>query len=120
MSNRISKHTQPKIKSVSVLAKESEGGPIPDDCIEIIKTGESKEYVGKAGLWTEFCIVSNMRNIRQSYGFLSDIVRMSCIKGSDDKPEYQATGCFIHPKLADGRFTEINSYVTARDANFNA
>ena len=122
MSNRISKHTQPKIKSVSVWAKESEGGPIPDDFIEIISTKDSKEYVGKAGLWTEFCIVSNMRNIRQSYGFLSDIVKMSRYIQSDGKPKYMASVCYIHPKLTGdvNEFTELYYYIPARDATFNA
>ncbi len=122
MTNRISKHTQPKIKSLSVWAKESKGGPIPDDFLEIIRMNESKEYVKKTGIWTEFCIVSNMRNVRQSYGFLSDIVKMSRHIEPNSKPRYLASGCYIHPKLAGdiNKFTELCQYISAQDATFNA
>ena len=58
----IERYTEPKIRSASEWAKESQGGPIPDDLVEIVNTRNSDEYLGKANIWVEFCIRSTFSN----------------------------------------------------------
>lgn len=87
---------------------ESEGGPIPDDLVEIVDTGQNDEYSRKTNIWIEFCIRSSFSKASQAFKFIYDIMKMSAYTDSAGHAYKMASECYIHPKLVGETYEYTN------------